>query len=44
MNTIKQVGHRSGVVVAAVGFAAAAVVFAQATASAMIYVGEMLMR
>ena len=44
MNTIKQVRHRSGVMAAAAGFAAAAVIFAQATASAMIYVGELLIR
>ena len=44
MSTIKQVGHRSGVLVGATAFAAAAVIFAQATATAMIYVGELLIR
>lgn len=44
MSTIKQVGYKSGVVAGAAAFAAAAVVFAQATATAMIYVGEMLVR
>jgi len=44
MSTIKQVGHTGGVAVAAAGFAAAALIFAQATATALLYVGEMLIR
>ncbi len=44
MTTIKQVGHTGGIAAAALGLSAAAIIFAQATASAMVFLGELLIR
>ncbi|WP_375272094.1 hypothetical protein [Sphingomonas sp.] len=44
MSTIKQVGHTGGIAAAALGLSAAAIIFAQATASAMVSLGELLLR
>ena len=44
MTTIKQVQHTGGIAAAALGLSAAAIIFAQAAASAMVFLGEMLVR
>lgn len=44
MATIKQVQHTGGVAAAALGLSAAAIIFAQATASAMVALGVLLIR